>query len=167
MRFASLATLTLLAACRPARQPGAVVADPAVLRGALRDWQEGPTDGRVCLDPRVLAAAGDTVPPRRWAESVLAALLTDTLVALDTSAAPRGNPTQRACASSPQRPRIALGMPVVRGDSAVMVTAAFPGDRGAAPASELRLPVILGRRGSSWYIRRRPGQKFIPLPPAG
>ena len=167
MRFASFTIVALLTACGSARPPETAVADSAVLRSALWDWQEGPTDGCICLDPWVLAGPGDTGPPRRWAESVLAALLADTLVALDTSAAPRRAPTQQACASSPDRPRISLGMPLLQGDSAVIVTAAFPTSRASDPARELRLPVVLGRRGTSWYVRRRPGQTFKSLPPAG
>ena len=149
-----------LASCTGAA--AGVGAQPAVLRGALLDWQEGPTDGRVCLDPHVLPPAGDSPAPRaRWADSVLAALLADSLVALDTTAAARRFPGQRACAPAPGHPRVALGRPRVRGDSADIETAAWTPAAAGASARETRIPAVLARRGARWYFARRPGQHSI------
>jgi hypothetical protein len=45
-----------------------VDADIAVVRAALAGWQEGPTDGRLCVDPHVLPDSGGAdASPARWA----------------------------------------------------------------------------------------------------
>ena len=108
-----LACALALAACQPAsgdRPRGA--ADPAILQGALWYWQEGPGAGRVCLDPRVLPTAATREARPLWADSVLVALLRDTLVALDTTAAPLPRGAYRACA--PTRGGLASGWGCLR-----------------------------------------------------
>ncbi len=143
-------------------------ADPAVLQGALGDWQEGPTDGRICLDPRVLPALGATDTIReRWADAVLEALLMDSFVAVDTTVAPRSKRRQRACTPTRSKPRIVVGRPQLRGDSADIETAVWEPVAGTDSGTYWRLPVVLARHGERWEIARRigPSVPVIQLSP--
>ena len=138
--------------------------DPAILRGALSDWQEGPTDGRVCLDPRVLPADSTSQPSRRWADTVLAALLSDTLVAVDSTIASPSNVQTRLCAPTGEHARISLGFPLTRGDSIDIVTQASLPTTVTGSARDLRIGSVLTRVGTRWVIARRRGQQFQSLP---
>lgn len=143
-------------------------ADPAVLRGALADWQEGPTDGRICLDLRVLPAVDATDTTREhWSNRVVEALLSDTFIAVDTTAVPRSTPQQRACAPTPLTPRIVVGRPHMLGDSAEVETAVWEPVAGSDSGTYSRYPVMLARQGERWHIARRigPSASFIELPP--
>ena len=143
-------------------------ADPAVLRGALSDWQEGPTDGRICLDLRLLPAsdATDSID-ERWSNAVIEALLMDTFVAVDTTAVPRTTPRQQACTPTRHKPRIVVGRPQMRGDSADIETAVWEPVAGSDSGTYWRFPVVLARQGERWEIARRigPSATFIELPP--
>lgn len=52
-RIATLLALSASSSPPPTRHYATV--DPAMIRASLYFWQEGPTDGRVCLDPNVLS----------------------------------------------------------------------------------------------------------------
>jgi len=82
-----LATLFVLAACSsPAPTHRYASVDPTIVHAALYFWQEGPTDGRVCLDPEVLSNDTlDTAERAELADTVLTAVLGDTLIALDST----------------------------------------------------------------------------------
>src|SRR6185312_8769260 len=88
--------------------PPDATADPAILRGALQDWQEGLTDGRVCLDSRVLPSDSthSGAPPQRWADSVVAPLMSDTRIALDSTTGTPIRPNSRLCAPTREHPRV-------------------------------------------------------------
>ena len=63
------ALLAMIVSCGLGCGPSSPVAtqrdaDPAVLRGALSDWQEGPTDGRICLALRVCRRPTRLAPSR-------------------------------------------------------------------------------------------------------
>jgi hypothetical protein len=134
-----------------------------MLRAALVGWQEGPTDGRVCLDPRVLPTDTATVTARPvWADAVLAALLTDTLVALDSTAVPTRDTGRRACAPTRGHPRISIGLPSERGDSVDIETEG----RDPAAGAAMRTKLVLGRVNGRWVIVRSAGQPLQRVPPS-
>lgn len=151
-------------------QDGRIVlrTDAAILRAEIRDdWQEGPTDGTVCVDPRVLrnAAPGDTVT-MTWAPDVLSALQADTLISIDTTVGPIYTPDARTCAPRRGKPSIRMGVPSVRGDSSdLSVYASWPASPNDAG---WRFPMtsVLARRGGQWALARHPGQEFPVLPDA-
>lgn len=116
---------TVLACGVPAAHRAPAVSDPTLLRAVLAGWQEGPTDGKICLDPRVLERSSQARGTARWwSDEVLEVLLADDQVALDSArAATRGRP--RTCTPTRMHPRISLGVPVLRSDSAIVATAVF------------------------------------------
>jgi hypothetical protein len=157
-----------IASCAPdpASTPSSAVADVAILRAALFGWQEGPTDGRICLDPRVLRMSSDTVGPAlRWAPAVLSDILRDTLIAIDSTVRPLYLPGARACTPTIHRPRIAIGIPVLAGDSAVMLSAAFDADSVLFPRDERQWLMVLRMRDGEWLYSHSPGVRFVELPP--
>jgi hypothetical protein len=162
----SAAALALVAVVPGCRRAPAAAADPAVLLAAMWYWQEGPTDGRVCLEPRALAAPDAAGPAPRWADSVLAALLADTLVALDTTSGAAGAGC-RACAPEPSHPRVTFGVPRVRGDTADLEMAAYAPAAGARPPRADRFPTVLSRRAGQWYFVGRADHRVqeLPAPP--
>ena len=166
------ALLAMIVSCGLGCGPSSPVAtqldaDPAVLRGALSDWQEGPTDGRICLALRVLPASDATGAfQERWSNAVIEALLMDTLISVDTTAAPRTSARQRVCTPTDKQPRIVLGRPHIRGDSADAETAAWEPVAGSDSGAFRRYLVVLARQGERWEIARRigPSAPFIELP---
>jgi len=146
----------------PVRQ---VSADPAVLRAALGDWQEGPTDGRICLDPRALATDTAETGRARWTDAVLAALSTDTLIALDSSPGPLPRQFRRTCAPGRDMPAVAVGMPTIRGDSADITTAAFLPQTSTERARSMPSRIILVRQRGEWRIADYPDRRFQILAP--
>jgi hypothetical protein len=102
----------------------------------------------------------------RWSNTVVEALLTDTFIAVDTTAVPRATPQQRACTPTRLKPRIVVGRPHVRGDSAEIETAVWEPVAGSDSGTYWRFPVVLARQGERWEIARRigPSAPFIELP---
>jgi hypothetical protein len=170
MKIESAAALVLLIAvgCHAAAPPGAVAsADASVLQVVLSDWQEGPTDGRICLDPLVLLPEVTQSSRRpRWSDSVLRVLLHDTLVAIDTSAAAVRLAGARDCASTRAHPRIALGVPHVRNDSVDVESEAIVADDSTSRGGRLRVSTVLSRMKSRWVIVRRGTPTIQSVPPA-
>ena len=167
-RILRLAGTVALSACAAAPAGERVAAEtPAILQATLKqDWQEGPTDGRVCLDPRILSATGapDTVPVL-WEPAVLATLLSDTLVSIDTSIAGLRTGAPRACAPRRGMASIKFGQPLLRGDTAMLSsTAWWPASANDAEWRLVRY-VTLARDSSVWRIVGYPDMKFQPLIP--
>ena len=157
MRVALTALVLAIWACGD-RSTGVVKlpADPRLLRTILHTWQEGPTDGRICLDPRVLAL-GDSAaaqPPREWADSVLRALQADTMIAIDTSVTRRAD-ASRACVPTRDHPRISLSMPRFRGDSATVESQALLDSAPGIGASRVLDSAVLRRSGRNWIFAQR------------
>jgi hypothetical protein len=86
--------------------------EPSILRAELRDeWQEGPTDGSICFDPRALSAPRKRpAQPMFWDERVPSALLADSRVALDSTGAGGRYSHDRQCAPTGLHPRVAPNM---------------------------------------------------------
>lgn len=149
----------LLVGCRSA--PQRARADGAVLRAAIADWQEGPTDGRVCLDARVLrpSTAGRATAVY-WASGMLDSLLSDPLIAVDRSTLPIGDVARRYCVPSHKRARIALGRPERRGDSARVDMSAWIPASESDTAVVVESPVVLVRQAATWHITSHPAQHF-------
>ena len=145
--------VTAIACGAPADHPAHVAIDPALLHAILAGWQEGPTDGRVCLDPRVLehpSQAGGI--PTRWSDEALAVLLADDRVALDTARAST-RAGRRTCTPTRAHPRISLAVPVLRSDSAIVTTAAFAPATVADTAFTLWVTTTLVReRTGRWRV---------------
>jgi hypothetical protein len=161
-----LASLFTLCACSlqgPAHRYA--FADPAAIRAALYFWQEGPTDGRVCLDPYALSS--DTIQVAdgaEWSDTVLTAVLRDTLVALDSTRETSRQITARKCAPSADHPRISVGVPVRHGDGVELELGAWAPPTSAAPAHQNRNTVVLARVESQWRLVGVLGRHFQVLP---
>jgi len=149
-----LATLFVLAACSsPAPTHPYASVDPTIIHAALYFWQEGPTDGRVCLDPKVLSNDTlDTAERAEWAATVLTAVLGDTLIALDRTRDMSQRIIARRCAPDADHPRISVGVPVSRGDSLEMRLAAWAPATSTQPAHQYRNTVVLARVDSEWRL---------------
>jgi hypothetical protein len=149
-----MALATTALACRePSTRYERTGGDPVVLQRVLDGWHEGPTDGRVCLDPQVLKQ-----PPARgnaamaWSDAVLAVLLVDNRVALDTS---RGSTARRTpgCAPTRTTPLVSLGMPVIQKDTAWVASAASIPATGTDTGFTLRITTRLERdKTGSWRV---------------
>jgi len=147
-----LVTLFVLAACaKPVPSHRYASVDPTMIRAALYFWQEGPTDGRVCLDPDVLS--NDTLGPaerEEWADTVLTAVLGDTLIALDSTIEVSQHMSAPRCAPTADHPRISVGLPVSRGDSVEMQLGAWAPSTSTEPTHQNRNTVVLARVHSEW-----------------
>lgn len=135
-------------------------ADVTVLRAALADWQEGPTDGHVCLDARVLRNATSGVPVTYWAVPILDSLLADTLIAIDQSTLPPGHQALRRCLRSHQAPRVALGIPQARQDSVYIAMNAWVPSNSSDSSAFFESPVTLARQEHGWRVIAHPAQHF-------
>lgn len=155
----------LAAACAAEQR---ATGDTALLRVALDDWQEGPTDGRVCLDARAVPA-GASAPGDRWADSVLTVLLADPGIALDTTngpvEGPRGAPDVRHCGLPGARWVVALGEPQRRGDTADVATTARLAAHGIDTAHAGSNRLRLARVGGRWAIVDHLDMHFTTLGP--
>ena len=159
MRFllrASVVALTL--ACHASALHE--TADVTVLRAAIADWQEGPTDGRVCLDARVLRNAAPREPVTYWAVKILDSLLVDTLIAVDESTLPTNHHALRRCLPSRQTPRVAFGVPQARQDSIYVAMNAWAPTNSADSSAFFESPVMLRWQGNGWRIIAHPAQRF-------
>ena len=158
----ALCALTSLGCTEPHAARPVMQTDAAILRAAIRDdWQEGLTDGTVCVDPRVLRepSSVDTLT-MQWAPGVLFALQADTLISIDTTMGPIYTHGARACAPRRGRPSIRLGVPFIRGDSADLSVYAFwPASQNDAGWS-FPMSSVLVRRGGQWALARHPGHEF-------
>lgn len=154
--WCAVALLVVAACSSPAPLNRYAFADPAMIHAALYFWQEGPTDGRVCLEPYLLS--NDTLrtaEEAEWADTVLTAVLGDTLIALDstrampwarhdsTVRADRGSSTHlgRPTRQSPRQCRNAVGR--LGAADAGRASASLP-EHGCVSAS--RLPMEDGGR---------------------
>ena len=146
----------------------AVMTDAAILQAEVRDdWQEGPTDGTVCLDPRVLTDENTgALGASRWAPAVLSALQMDTLVAIDTTVGAMYLDGARACAPRGGKPSIRMGVPSVRGDSAELAVYAYWPATTDDAGWRFPLSVVLARRSGRWVVVRHPGEEFPVQPDA-
>lgn len=162
----TIATLFVLGACSsPAPAHRYAVADPAMIHAALYFWQEGPTDGRVCLDP--YAFSNDirrAAEPAEWEDTVLTAVLRDTLVALDSTRKMSRQITARRCAPTADHPRISVGLPVSRHDSVEMQLGAWALPTLKEPAHQYRNTVVLARVDSQWRMVAVLARHFQVLP---
>jgi len=147
-----LAALVVLAACAPpAPSHRYASVDPTMIHAALYFWQEGPTDGRVCLDPDVFSADTlGTAEREEWAETVLTAVLGDTLIALDSTINMSQRISAPRCAPTAEHPRISVGLPVSRGDSLEIQLGAWVPATRSEPAHQYRNTVVLARIDSEW-----------------
>jgi hypothetical protein len=135
----------------------APVPEAAILRAAISDWQEGPTDGRICLDARILPPSADRPPASGpvWGSAILDALLADTLVALALGTLPASG-AYRVCSPSRTLPRLSMSRPVrTRGDYIVTSAAENPAessDKGDRLARPFRVRTLIGRRAGRWIV---------------
>ena len=161
-----LVTLFVLAACaKPVPSHRYASVDPTMIRAALYFWQEGPTDGRVCLDPDVLS--NDTPGPaerEEWADTVLTAVLGDTFIALDSTIEVSQHMSAPRCAPTADHPRISVGLPVSRGDSVEMQLGAWAPSTSTEAAHQNRNTVVLARVHSEWRTVGVLGRHFQVLP---
>lgn len=149
-----LVTLFVVAACATPVPPHHYASvDPTMIHAALYFWQEGPTDGRVCLDPDVLS--NDTLGTagrEEWADTVLTGVLGDTLIALDSTHEMSQHMSAPRCAPTADHPRISVGLPVSRGDSVEMQLGAWAPSTSTEPSHRYRNTVVLARVGSRWRM---------------
>jgi hypothetical protein len=161
-RFLVLIILTAAGCGEPQAGVPTATADVALLSDVLDGWQEGPTDGRLCLDPRVLqskpAINGGGV---YWSDSTLIELLRDTLVSIDTSGGFERLARQRKCA--PTFGGIMIGLPRVKGDSAEIETGALIRAIGTYSRQEMRVHESLVRRGGHWLVVEQQRQFYPEL----
>ena len=151
----AIALLTL--SCSPSATTA--TADVVLLRAAVADWQEGPTDGRVCLDARVLDAP-DSGRVVYWATPILTALLADTLIAVDSSTLPSAHPPLRYCVPSLGRPRIACGIPHVHDHVVDIRMNAWAPASGSDTSLHVPSSVTLAWRFHGWRVIAHPDQHF-------
>lgn len=164
MRFARFALPAFAALAISCHRIATARADVALLRVAIADWQEGPTDGSVCLDSHVLTLDASAHAPRQsWSPDVLKALLTDERIAVANS--PDAPTWARRCTSRRFHPRIAIGVPMVRGDTAEVATAAFGVATATDSAHTLRERMILVRTRGKWVITAHPDMHFKLITP--
>ena len=135
-------------------------ADLAVVRAAIADWQEGPTDGHVCLDARVLRNAAGRQPATYWASAMLDSLLADSLIAVDQSTLPPNAPSLRSCLPSREGLRVAFGVPQVRLDSVHIAMSAWVPSHGSDTSALFDSPVTLTRQLLGWQVVAHPTQHF-------
>ena len=135
-------------------------ADVAVVRAAVADWQEGPTDGHVCLDARVLRNAPRGEPSAYWASAMLDSLLADSLIAVDQSTLPRSARPLRSCRPSRTRPRVAIGVPQARHDSIHIAMNAWVPSHASDTSALFDSPVTLTRQAHGWRVAAHPAQHF-------
>ena len=156
--------VTVIACGVPAAHPATIASDPTLLHAVLAGWQEGPTDGGVCLDPRVLEQPSQVRGiPTWWSDGVLAVLLADDRVALDSARASTRAST-RTCTPTRAHPRISLGVPVLRSDSAIVATAAFAPATVADTAFTLWVTTTLVReRTGRWRVVDNQGWPYGTL----
>ena len=154
MHHRCLAALVVLAACAPPVPSHRYASvDPTMIHAALYFWQEGPTDGRVCLDPDVLSADTlGTTERKEWAETVLSAVLGDTLIALDSTINMSQRISAPRCAPTAEHPRISVGLPVSRGDGLEMQLGAWVPATRSEPAHQYRNTIVLARIDSEWRM---------------
>lgn len=161
-------TLFVLAACAtpvPSHRYASV--DPTRIHAALYFWQEGPTDGRVCLDPDVLSNDTlGTAEREEWADTVFTAVLGDTLIALDSTIEVSQHMSAPRCAPTADHPRISVGLPVSRGDSVEMQLDAWAPSTSTEPAHQNSNTVVLARVDSAWRTVGVLGRHFqVPRSP--
>ncbi len=119
----------------------------------------------MCLDPDVLS--NDTLGARareEWADTVLTAVLGDTLIALDSTREIPQHVTAPRCAPTADHPRISVGLPVARGDSVEMQLGAWVPPTSAEPAHQYRNTVVLARVDFEWRMVGVLGRHFQILP---
>jgi hypothetical protein len=146
----------------------APVPEAAILRAAIADWQEGPTDGRICLDARMLPPNADrpSASSPVWRAALLEAVLADPSVAIARGTLATASP-YRVCSPSRTLPRLSVSRPV-RARGGFMVTAAveYPsrsfasGERLARP---FRVRVLIARRSGRWMVVGHPDMPFKVL----
>lgn len=149
-----MALVAAVIGCTPrSDRQSRIVSDPIMLRAALSGWQEGPTDGRLCLDPLVLEPSSTRRASAFWSDTVLAVLLGDSRVALDSSRAPSRTGV-RACAPTRTHPRLSLAPPVFQRETAIVESAASTPATGADSAFTLRITTRLvhDRMNSRWTV---------------
>lgn len=146
----------------------APVRETEILRAAIGDWQEGPTDGRICLDARVLSA--DAEHPRAsapvWPSAILDAVLADSMIAIARGTL-RASERYRACSPSRTRPQLALSRPIRAHGGFVVVSAIQYGaesrSEGEEPARPIRIRALIGLRAGRWTVLGRPDMHFKVL----
>jgi len=142
--------------------------EAAIVRAAIADWQEGPTDGRICLDARVLPPDADS-PSRSspvWRAAVLDTVLADSSVAIARGTLATASP-YRECSPSRTLPRLSVSLPV-RSRGGYIVATAIEYPPGSFASSErlarpFRVRVLIARRSRRWMVVGHPDMHFKVL----
>lgn len=147
LRVRLLAFLLWFAACAQPPSVRFVESDPEVLRGVLASWQEGPTDGNLCLDQRVLAQSGRVLGAVRWAPQLLESLSTDPRISIDTSHFPLPTTALRGCGPRQYRTVTLLAQANPSSDTFVTLTGGW---HSSDTTPHILRGAQIGRIGGRW-----------------